>query len=607
MLLNLGLTADAAAAHPLDSTSRPDTPPTVNSPYYTAAFSLPTLPLLGHFYPKLPQPDAPTTGSATASGSGHPAGSVSGPAMSPVATSGEGESSQAPPPTLTRPRVSSNTNRKLTRPKTSYQLAHPAAHARHKRLKLRPRLLLQLQQVSQTPRPLPILDVLPSTLYLPRLARRFPALFRGRNGLGPNDLIIVMSELYERTVSSIPEKQPSVEGEDEDHREVVATICQMLQEDARLKGKAEICLNFGPVWEATPLPSGSYEFVARTDNGLRIMRWALRAGKSRRVSSVAPGTPSRDDGKRFTFSVIDPHTRRHPVIASLTRNHLEVFDEYSAIARSSTGPTTPTSAMSVVSDMSDTEAPLESSDVVTVDDGLRTLIITTGIWVAFREGWSHNFSYGDPVSAPNGKSLVSPTSSKTASPTVTKAESSALVDRDDLSPMEEVTNGVNGKRCASVSSVRRSNTMAPAPSEGGKSFGSLSKRSNSTGAAFIERAKQRTSSGISNRLNRHSMFTATGENGREIVVSRPPSLRQNSNEPEDVPTQPGQYKKKIKAQLAPETSKPSPSPDGFVDRAPAGPCQPLTVNGKDHDAAKTKRRHRFSSLFAIFHRKQGTH
>jgi hypothetical protein len=38
--------------------------------------------------------------------------------------------------------------RTISRPKTSYQFAHPAAHARHKRLRFRPKLLLQLQQVS---------------------------------------------------------------------------------------------------------------------------------------------------------------------------------------------------------------------------------------------------------------------------------------------------------------------------------------------------------------------------------------------------------------------------------------------------------------------------
>lgn len=514
-----------------------------------------------------------------------------------MSTPTEGESSTAAPSALTRPRANrSSTYKKSSRPKTSYQFAHPASHARHKRLRLRPKLLLQVQQVSQTPRPLPVIDVLPSTMYLPRLARKFPALFRRKNGLCPYDVIIVMSELYERTRASIPEKHASSEDDEEDQREVVATVCQMLQEEARLKGKAEICLNFGPVWEATPLPSGSYEFVAHTDDGIRVMRWALRGGKNRRgtVSSVSQ---TRDDTKRFTFSVIDPSTRQHPVIASMTKNQLEVNDKYSAaVARTTTGLTTPSSGMSVVSDMSDTETPMDTIDVITLDDELRTLIIVTGIWVAFREGWSHNFNYADPVSAPNGKGATSPTSSaKYSSPTTAKIENENGIDRDELSPVKDFS---NGKRCMSISGMVRANTMAP--TEGGKGAGSLSKRSNSTGAAFMERAKRRSASAASNRLNRHSMFTGTGENGRDIVVSRPPSLRQNSIEPEDSPHRFDGLDAKLKANPGPEIPKLNLQPDRGPDLTLDGASD---VPSKDSEAGKTKRRHRLSSLFTIFHRK----
>ncbi|KAJ5190726.1 uncharacterized protein N7498_009711 [Penicillium cinerascens] len=573
MLLNLGLTADAAAAHTNDS-ARLESPPAPNSAY-TTAFSLPALPFLSALYKKTKQTDGPA----------QPAGRPTGEDMIPVASTSNGESSKDVAP-VTRPRTinSAYTVRKSSRPKTTYQLAHPAAHARHKRLKLRPKLLLQLQQVSQTPRPLPILDILPSTLYLPRLARRFPAMFRGRNGLGPYDLIIVTSELYERKVAGV--NQASSEDEDEDHREVVATICQMLQEDARLKGKAEICLNFGPMWEATPLPSGSYEFVARTENGVR------------------------DDTKRFTFSVIDPTTRRHPVIASMTKNQLEVFDEYSAVIRSGagagTGHTTPSSGMSVVSDMSD-EEPNEANKV-TLDDGLRTLIIITGIWVAFREGWSNNFSYGDPVASPTIKTLASPKSSRYNSPAPN--ENDVPINRDDLSPMKE---SMNGKRCMSISSIRRSNSVAP--TDGGETFGSLSKRSNSTGAAFMDRAKRRSASGISTRLNRHSIFTGNGEPGREIVVSRPSSqphsLRQNSIELEDIP-RPDHSKRKSKTQPMTENGKPTVEPDQIIGFPQANHharhAQSPQPEAKDPESnAKGKRRHRLSNIFTIFHRKHGAH
>lgn len=604
MLLNLGLTADAAAAHTNDSSTQLESPPAPISPSnYSTSFSLPTLPFLGHLYNRTKPTDGPAQS----------AGTVSGVAMSPVAPQpGDGKSPNAAPPTLARSRAGhSYPTRTSSRRKTTYQFAHPAGHARHKRLKLRPKLLLQLQQVSQTPRPLPILDILPSTLYLPRLARKFPAMFRGRNGLGPNDLIIVMSELYERTVASTstPEKYQNSGDEDEDHREVVATICQMLQEEARLKGKAEICLNFGPVWGATPLSSGSYEFVARTENGVQVLRWALRGGKSRRTSA-SPGTQVRDDTKRFTFSVIDPTTRRHPVIASMSRNQLEVYDEYSAVARASTGPTTPSSGMSVVSDISDPEEPTDANKV-TLDDELRTLIIVTGIWVAFREGWSPNFNYGDPVSSPTVKSLVSPTSSKHNSPV--KAEADDMTDRDELTPMKDAANG--GKRCMSISSVRRSNTTSPA--EGSQLSGSLSRRSNSTGAAFMDRAKRRSASGLSNRLGRHSMFNG-GEQGREIVgvISRPPSLRQNSVGADDTTQRIDQSNRRPKSQPSVENgnaaSKPRRASKSSTNGQPSQQTEPPDVKTEAFgnttvQTGKGKRRQRFRSLFTIFHRRHPAH
>jgi hypothetical protein len=215
-------------------------------------------------------------------------------------------------------------------------------------------------------------------------------MFCQKNGQGPEDLSVVKNELYTRTVANIPEKHISCEGEDEDHRQVVATIFRVAQ-DGGLKGKAKISLNFGPVWEATPLSSGSYEFVAPRDNGVQVMRWALRGGKNR-GSSTVPVTQPRDDNKRFTFSVINPNARRHPVIASMIKNQLEVYDGYPVVASPSTGPITPSLGIPVVSDASGDAARGDTKNIITLDEGLRTLIVVTGVWVACCEGWSQNFS-----------------------------------------------------------------------------------------------------------------------------------------------------------------------------------------------------------------------
>ncbi len=382
MLLNLGLAGDVAAAHTNEPGPQPERLLASNS-LPLSAFSLPTLPCLG----------IPYNGTKQSDSSVPPAGTVSAAAISPVTSiSSEVGSSPAAPSALAQPRVFHLHTNKTWRPKTLYQFAYPVAHTWHKRLKLRPKLLLQLQQVSQTPRPLPILDVQQkSTSYLPRFVRKFLATLFQKNAQGPNDVSVVKSELYTRTVASIPRKHITCEGEDDDDpRQVVATIFRMPQEDDGRKGKAKIRLHFGPVWEATALPSGSYEFVARTEGGVRVMRWALRGGKNRRLSA-SPGTQPRDDTKRFTFSVIDPNTRRHPVIASMTMNQLEVYNGYSVVGPSTNGLITPSSGMSVISDTSDNEAPVDTKNAITLDERLRILIIVTGVWVACWEGWSQNF------------------------------------------------------------------------------------------------------------------------------------------------------------------------------------------------------------------------
>lgn len=333
------------------------------------------------------------------------------------------------------------------------------------------------------------------------------------------------------------------------------------------------------------------------------------------------GTQSREDGKRFTFSVIDPTTRRHPVVASMTRNQLEVHDKYSLPTRSGTGPTTPTSGTSVISDASDAEVPLDAN-LVTLDDGLRTLIIITGIWVAFREGWSDNLRYGDSVSAAGSKSTMSPTASRHASPTTSKNEHDSFPENDQTSPVKESTNGV--KRCISLSKAARRSTTPTLVD--GMQYGNLSKRSNSTGAAFMDRAKRRSASGLSTRVNRQSMFTSSGENGRDIVVSRalsrPPSIRQGSAGSEDLSrSSRAKEKSPTKAKIDNETnksaSKPASKPDKDISTSKSRnithkssskeKAEPSRLESTDEGPTKGKRRNRLSSLFGIFTRKHDTH
>lgn len=71
---------------------------------------------------------------------------------------------------------------------------------------------------------MPEIDVLPSTVVAPRLAKRFPRMFRGKGALGVNDVMVVKSEEY-----SI--QDDNVEGSDSEeeslaNRDLLAVICR---------------------------------------------------------------------------------------------------------------------------------------------------------------------------------------------------------------------------------------------------------------------------------------------------------------------------------------------------------------------------------------------
>ena len=268
--------------------------------------------------------------------------------------------------------------------KTVFHLAHPPPVSIHKQhLHIRPRVLLQLQKISDTARPTPVLEVLPSFVFASRLARRFPRTFKGKAGLGADDLVIVSSEDYTAEKAEAGESDGIFEGDRWDKREIVAAICQPGKDEVECWGKAEICVNHGPSWTASRLASGAYEFVSVDEHGLRnVARWVPRLPKT---------TPRISTDRKFNFSLLKPGSRRHAVIASMDRHSIEVCDQYSdpPLVRRDTNSSTPT-----ISTHSTTEESL-SRDPIEVSRSLRALITVTGIYVSFQEGYSSLFKHSD--------------------------------------------------------------------------------------------------------------------------------------------------------------------------------------------------------------------
>ena len=276
----------------------------------------------------------------------------------------------------------------LLRPKIRYRLAHPPPKSFSKQVKGRPQLLLQVQQVSNTPRPTPIFDVLQSVSLGNHFLRMLPNLLRGKDSDGSSHIILLSSGSY--ALDTVDDQEPvSSENCSSKHQDVMATIRPACEQEVRQNGGAEIRLHHGLSWEATPLPNGSHNFAATDDGQLNTVRWVIHQKGSRHgISDDSSCSEFPLDGsKRFSFSVITPSARRHPVIASMTRTGIDVVDHYSLPTR--TGTSSPTIASGTPTDNSD----VESADhfehgMITVDDGLRNLVLTTGIWVAIQEGWS---------------------------------------------------------------------------------------------------------------------------------------------------------------------------------------------------------------------------
>ena len=378
-------------------------------------------------------------------------------------------------------------------PKSVFHLAHPPPVSIHKQhLHIRPRVLLQLQKVSETARPAPVLEVLPSFVFASRLARRFPRTFKGKAGLGADDLVIVNSEDYKAEGSENGELDGIFEGDRWDKREIVAAICQPARDELASPGKAEICLSNGSTWTASRLASGHYEFTSIDEHGLQsVARWVSQQPKSTQQSLNAGRGRSSSEEKKFNFSLLNPNSRRHAVIACLDRHSIEVSSKYSH-------PPTPlqgTAASTPTTSVSATSVDYAPKDSVEVSPALRSLILVTGIFVSFQEGFSSLFKAGD--STPTSPNLGSKHQRRTLSLNGSQFSGDQL-----MSPTSPKLGTVVGSR-ARLQHTSSSSAVPLASSN------SQMRRTTSSGGAFMQRIRSRNNTAI--KANQLSPVSGDGE------------------------------------------------------------------------------------------------
>jgi hypothetical protein len=291
--------------------------------------------------------------------------------------------------------------KKSNKHKTTYSICHPPpASSTRQKLHRRPRSLLQLHKVVPNSRPLPAYEIIPSANFSVRLTRATTKVFRAKHSLCPNDLVVLRAEDY---YTEEPE-------EDQETRDVVALICKGRKEDGVASGKAKICMVDGGEWEAYPSVNGGYEFFTTDEHGLGLtVRWVPKKSKKEGAKSEC---------RRFNFSTISANTRRHPIIANLSKSSLDIYDSYKMPDLSAATPTaTPKQHATTLEDgldSDDNSSPKQ--EVRRTDDFIRSIITMTSIYVAFKEGWSPHFKYDDQAPSSRRNSIHTPVSTPPASP-----------------------------------------------------------------------------------------------------------------------------------------------------------------------------------------------
>ncbi|KAF2178312.1 hypothetical protein K469DRAFT_335494 [Zopfia rhizophila CBS 207.26] len=385
------------------------------------------------------------------------------------------------------------------RPKTTYNFAQPPPIAiPRQKLHLRPKVLLQLQQVIPSRRPKPVYEAIPFSLLAPRSTRRLARTFNSKDKLGPNDILVVKAEDY------------GYKGEDEKSdeerwgaRDVMGVICVGKKDEKGGCIKTEVLVDDGSSWEATCMSNGSYEFSYTDEHGLPLKcRWVTKSTHNRRLSimsnssQASPNLSSED--KKFNFSTISTNSRRHPVIATMTRASIDVLDSYTM--PSATSPPTPGYSSSPLPTPLATPSNIDASSFmdhapgrlpIKTDDALRRFIVVTGIWVAFSEGWSHAYNLTKaacplPLST-SGTTVRPPAPGRTASMSFVDSPRSA----SPASTVDENRRTLPKFIRSSTQILSRKSSFTASPVSSTSSpvspFKTRPRRSNSTGDADMNR------------------------------------------------------------------------------------------------------------------------
>lgn len=275
------------------------------------------------------------------------------------------------------------------RSKSSYRFAHPPRTIRQKKGILRPRVLLQLQEKSNSGFHKPVVEVVPGSRYSAktRIGQKLQRFHRSKDGANADDLVVIRSE-----------RSSDVHSEEPDVSEVLGMI--QPGEDGP---SAWITLD-NSVWKASLDERGSYSLEYANDPTQKV-KWYIP--KSKRSGTVEAGSSGE---REFSFTTLLPDSKKHPVVANMSESGMQIYDHFSS--------------------------PISPDETITTDDALRRLIIVSGAWVFFCEGWSTHYDFNSvtPRSAHHRNVSTQPAGLGVCSKLRTPSRSPASFDRaEDLS------------------------------------------------------------------------------------------------------------------------------------------------------------------------------
>jgi hypothetical protein len=272
---------------------------------------------------------------------------------------------------------------------------------------------------------------------------------------------------------------------------------------------------------------------------------------------------AKSELRRFNFSTISANTRRHPIIANLSKSALDIYDSYKMPDLSTATPTaTPKQHATTLEDGLDSDDnTFSKQEVRRTDDFIRSIITMTSIYVAFKEGWSPHFKYDDQAPSSRRNSIHTPVSTPPASPapypTVLEKRSSILSVSSSLFRKSSLRTNRTSTFSALDNNTKSTEDIPAARSSSAKATGRA--RADSTSTVLVHRAASNRRSNNNRAATWRPDLLSAGKQSEVREVSREGTPTAQNIKPSPQPSRNASYTTRTPSRRA--SILPDPEPE----------------------------------------------